>query len=154
MTIEEKFWSLVERRGPDECWLYRGGASSNGYGGFWRDGKSYGAHCVAYEFANNVKVPKGKLVRHTCDVRLCCNPAHLLSGTHKENTKDIVDRGRYPNGARSPRARLLPDEVLDIWHSTDSLGTLAHKYNVTKQAIWLIKKGRNWAHITGGPTPH
>jgi hypothetical protein len=37
----------------------------------------------------------GKLVmRHTCDQRLCINPAHLLIGTRMDNIQDMIQRGR------------------------------------------------------------
>lgn len=29
---------------------------------------------------------------HSCDVRLCCNPAHLRWGTHQENMRDRAER--------------------------------------------------------------
>jgi len=41
---------------------------------------------------------KGKDVCHTCDVRLCCNPAHLFIGTRSDNVADCVAKGRYSNG--------------------------------------------------------
>lgn len=47
-TVEERFWEKVERRGPDECWLWLGGKTGGGYGYFWLDGRMVRAHRFAY----------------------------------------------------------------------------------------------------------
>jgi hypothetical protein len=39
-------------------------------------------------------IPKGKVVMHSCDVRLCINPEHLSVGTQKENIQDAIQKGR------------------------------------------------------------
>lgn len=51
------------------------------------------AHIHAYEQEHG-PVPKGMLVRHTCDVRNCREPSHLVLGTHTDNMRDKVERGR------------------------------------------------------------
>jgi len=54
------------------------------------------------------------MVRHTCDNPPCCNPAHLLTGTAKDNARDAVERGRYATGLRHPRGKLSDDDVHEI----------------------------------------
>ena len=39
-----------------------------------------------------------EVVRHACDNPPCCNPLHLLGGTHADNVADKVRRGRVPRG--------------------------------------------------------
>ena len=34
MTLRERFWAKVDRRGPDECWIWTGSLSAGRYGGF------------------------------------------------------------------------------------------------------------------------
>ena len=34
-TYIERFWSKVDRQGPDECWEWQAGRSEKGYGWFW-----------------------------------------------------------------------------------------------------------------------
>jgi len=31
-TIEDRFWSFVDKKSPDECWEWRGGINSTGRG--------------------------------------------------------------------------------------------------------------------------
>lgn len=58
------------------------------------------AHRVAYWLTTG-EWPADHVVRHTCDNPPCVNPAHLLLGTHSDNTQDKMDRGRQPVNANS-----------------------------------------------------
>jgi HNH endonuclease len=48
---------------------------------------------VAYELTFGA-VPDGLVVRHTCDRPDCCNPAHLIAGTKRDNFRDMEQRRR------------------------------------------------------------
>jgi hypothetical protein len=70
-----------------------------GYGAMrWR-GRTVGAHRVAYELTHG-PIPTGAVIRHSCDVTNCCNPAHLLTGTLADNMRDAADRQRMPLDTR------------------------------------------------------
>ena len=89
---EDRFWAQVEKRGPDECWLWVG-ATLKGYGrGNW-NGEHYYAHRKSWELANG-PIPDGLYILHACDNPPCVNPAHLRPGTQAENVRDMVERGR------------------------------------------------------------
>lgn len=87
------FWDRVDQRGPDQCWPWLAGGHPNGYGQIVVDGHKVYAHRHAYELVHG-PVPAGLLIRHTCDYPPCCNPAHLIPGTHAQNAQDAVERGR------------------------------------------------------------
>lgn len=88
-----RFWSKVDRRDANECWLWKAGVGRSGYGLFWDGEKVRTASRMAYLFA---KGDPGKLqVHHTCDNPLCCNPDHLWLGSHKENMRDMLSKGRH-----------------------------------------------------------
>lgn len=52
--------------------------------------RAAGAHQVAHYLATGrwERRDDGRLVRHLCHNRRCCNPRHLKGGTPRENTWD------------------------------------------------------------------
>lgn len=50
-------------------------------------------------------VPKGLVVRHSCDNPPCCNPDHLLIGTQQDNVNDMIERGRYRGSGRREKCK-------------------------------------------------
>lgn len=76
-----------------ECLEHQGDVMKSGYVGMSLDGKTRNAHRVAW-IAFKGEIPLGKVVCHTCDNRKCCNVQHLFLGSHKENTEDMVEKGR------------------------------------------------------------
>jgi hypothetical protein len=110
--------------------------------------KKRGAHQVSYEAYNGV-IPKGLVVRHTCDNPLCINPDHLILGTQAQNVADREARGRRKdiNGEMIGTAKLTAEKVLEIRASKLSYAQLAEAYNVDKSTIALIKTGKSWKHL-------
>ena len=93
--ISRRFWSKVDIKSKDECWTWLGGKQSSGYGTISLGGRqSILAHQVALWLDSGTIVPKGMDTLHSCDNRLCCNPAHLSIGTRKDNMVDCSRRGR------------------------------------------------------------
>ena len=94
-SLSERFWSKVDIRGGDECWPWLAAIKSDGYGNFFRNGKSVGAHRVAYELLNG-PIPAGLVIDHVkdrgCTHRDCVNPAHLEAVTNRVN----ILRGSSP----------------------------------------------------------
>lgn len=95
----ERFWSRVDRSaGPDDCWPWRGRPGPRGYGLLqgatdYR-GFSLLAHRIAFALHHQREPMPSLIIRHSCDNPPCCNPAHLLEGTHADNTADMIERGR------------------------------------------------------------
>jgi hypothetical protein len=99
-TVEQRFWSCVDKQGPvperrpdlGPCWLWTSGTSA-GYGKFYVGQQSFLAHRWAYErFVG--PIPEGLEPDHLCRVHTCINyERHLELVTHLEN----VLRGNSPS---------------------------------------------------------
>lgn len=85
IPIEERFWTKVDVRGPDECWLWTAGRFTGGYGQVELGRRPWGAHRIAYELTVG-PIPKGLQIDHLCRVILCVNPKHLEAVTPRVNT--------------------------------------------------------------------
>ena len=79
---EARFWSKVNK--TETCWLWMAGCRTSGYGQISDQGKSYGAHRVAWEWLRG-SIPDGGLLDHICHVRTCVNPSHLRIVDKKGN---------------------------------------------------------------------
>ena len=93
MNVLEKFESKVDRSG--DCHLWTGCTNKAGYGQIKIKGKQFGTHVVAAKIKFGM-FDERVLVRHSCNVKACCNPDHLLLGTEKDNHDDAVRDGLMP----------------------------------------------------------
>lgn len=62
-------------------------------------GKDLSINRVLYERKYGA-VPEHQLLRHTCDDPMCINPDHCIPGSHEDNMRDKVERGRTTKGRR------------------------------------------------------
>jgi hypothetical protein len=96
-----RFWEKVDKRGPDECWMWTA-CLSNRYGAIHVNGKDIRASRFSYELHFG-PIPDQLNVLHKCDTPGCVNPNHLWLGTQSENIEDCKRKGRINNGNMSPR---------------------------------------------------
>jgi len=85
------------------CWLWTASKNASGYGQFMPSVPNPSpmlAHRASWELHNG-PVPDGACVLHRCDVRHCVNPAHLFLGTKRDNTQDMLFKGRDSGGQPS-----------------------------------------------------
>lgn len=86
LSIEERFWAKVDRRGDDDCWPWLAAKNPMGYGQFSLHQKGFiQAHRFAYE-ATVGPVPRELVMDHLCRNHGCCNPRHLEPVTTRTNT--------------------------------------------------------------------
>jgi len=136
---------------PD-CILHTG-AVSDGYGVKKYKRKIVRAHRLAFCVANNLELDSIKefVVMHSCDNRLCINPAHLSLGSHADNCADKVLKGRQARGERSGNAKLKDLEVIQIKRKLlrgVSISSLAIDFGVSSMCISRIRSGKTWSHLS------
>ena len=153
----KRFIDKVDIRSDDECWLWRGSKFTSGYGQFILNNHLVRAHRVAY-FLRHKKLPlyntKGEslVVCHHCDNPPCCNPSHLFLGTHLDNARDSVLKGRRGGqfGKQGPRAILTNIQVWKIRLMLSKKITqekIAECFGIARRTISDIKTGKSWSHL-------
>jgi hypothetical protein len=101
-TLLERLLNKVVVNDVTDCWEWQGGKNNIGYGMMRDDLKMRTTHRVSYE-EHKGPIPAGLCVMHSCDNPICCNPDHLSLGTHKQNTQDMMSKGRAkPFGQHKP----------------------------------------------------
>lgn len=79
------------------CWLWKGGTHDKGYGRFYLglvDNSRINAYAHRISFEHWIGMPpKGYIVDHQCNHKLCCNPTHLWPETNNDNLR-LADQRR------------------------------------------------------------
>lgn len=154
------FWLRVDKTaGDDGCWPWTRATAGGGYGECWfhlPDGTvETVASRAAYFLANGQPPQPGLFVRHTCDNKPCCNPAHLVEGTQLENVRDCIERGRKVpvvglKGEANPQAKLSCAAVAQIKRDLAAGApktVLAARHGISTSVISHIDKGRSWREV-------
>src|SRR5882724_3668776 len=104
------------------CWQWQGCCGSHGYGMMSVGGKRFCVHRLSYQVFVG-PIPVGMFICHTCDDRKCINWEHLFDGTGKDNSDDMVAKGR---GRLDNNAKLSSEQVIEIRKLCDR--GLSHYY--------------------------
>jgi len=101
-------------------------------------------------FWNGVdNLPSDQYVLHKCDNPICVNPLHLFVGTHADNMRDMVSKGRERGavGTKNGGAKLTEQQVKEIRASSEIYKVISEKYGISDSMISNIKLGRSWTHV-------
>lgn len=150
--FEERFWGKVEK--SDGCWLWTGSRLSRGYGQIGRNGKVILATRASYEIHYG-EFEQTLCVLHRCDNPACVRPDHLFLGTHYDNMKDMMEKGRHrtapqPKGSSNKKSKLTEIQVISIrkrFHDGERKSAISRDFNVSATLINMIVKRIIWNHI-------
>ena len=100
--LAARFWKNTKALGDaaNDCVIWAKSLFLDGYGIVRVNNGAHRAHRIAYQLAKG-SIPEGMCVLHSCDNRRCVNPLHLFLGTKRDNTQDMLKkgRGRWQGGA-------------------------------------------------------
>jgi len=119
---EYLFWSSITiiEDFPEDCWLWWKSTTSQGYGKIHTGSNDEGKQVIIYAHRFSYlllvgPIPEGKICLHKCDEPRCCNPSHLFIGTKKDNSQDMMRKGRgksqIPKGNQSWVGRKHTEET-------------------------------------------
>ena len=144
MNDQQRILKHSDSIADNGCWVWKGGVSNAGYGLCGSvDRKTESAHRVSFK-AFVGEIPKGKVIAHICDNKLCVNPAHLFLATHAENSADMVAKNRSARGERCGKSKLTEEQVKFIRESNLSHRKLGAMFNVSHANIGYVKRGATW----------
>ncbi len=146
--LDARFWSKVEKRGPDECWMWKAGVDVSGYGRIAVDGRAVKATHLVLADIGAARIGKAHAL-HSCDNRRCVNPSHLRWGNNADNVADKVKRGRAIglSGEKNPRAKLTANQVQAIRFAQGRCADIAKQFCVSKSLVGQIKQGIIWTCV-------
>jgi hypothetical protein len=151
--MKEYYESRVIKR--PGCWGWKGAKDENGYGRIRTEqisrhsNRNVRAHRFAYEIYVRA-LEEGELVLHDCDQPSCTNPKHLHAGTHQQNHREAVERGRHAKGEKAGNASITEAQAREIkrWlEAGEFCSDIAREIGCGEQVVQMIAEGRNWKHL-------
>jgi hypothetical protein len=153
----KRFWSKVSiSEDKNACWEWTAGLNKWGYGKFFINieggiERIFTASRISYFISNN-HYPSDLNVLHRCDNRKCVNPNHLFLGTHAENSKDMIDKGRCSNqkGENNGGVKHSKELILEIrakHKKGKSQNSLAKEYGFNSGYVSRIIRRVIWDSI-------
>lgn len=131
-TTHDRFYEKIYFS-PDGCWYWAAAwTAKTGYGKFTICGDDVDSHRASY-IIHKGKIPKGMVIMHTCDNKLCVNPDHLVMGTQADNIRDAVSKGRNPKGSSSGLSKVTEVQVMamrDAYRAGHSVKNIANYFKL------------------------
>lgn len=143
------------------CWEWTRRRDRNNYGIIVLLEHDRGAHRLSYELAIGPITSERPYILHKCDNPPCVRPSHLWAGTPKENSQDMIRKGRGKNfstprlavrGETHHNATLTEVQVksirADFAEGVLTKAEILKKYNVKNYDILgAILRGKTWKHL-------
>lgn len=152
-----------------DCVEWSGAKTKKGYGIVHANGRHTTAHRAAMEAHLGRRLGRFEYVCHKCDNPSCVLIEHLFLGTPKENTHDMLRKGRgnftktaehraslasalagraQPRaGEKSPQSKLSDDDCIAILQSGDPQVTLAKRFGVSTRLIRAVRSHKTRPHL-------
>ena len=134
------------------CWEWKDFiCPMTGYGKITYERKCMTAHRLSYIYHKG-DIPPEMFVCHVCDNPKCINPDHPFIGTAKDNSRDMVKKGRHVShlGENNQCSRLTENQVIEI-RRLCSEGVkqieIGKMFGIDQCHVSDIKLRKLWKHI-------
>lgn len=151
MSLKDRLLDRIVVNPETGCWEWQGATDELGRGAIGINRKRYRVHRVSAHIYLGMPLDSRLLVCHHCDNPECINPAHLFLGTNKDNSQDMVRKGRcrpgHLAGEQIGTAKLTRQQVEEIRRAIaagEVQAQIARDYGVARSTITWIKKGNTW----------
>lgn len=120
----------------NNCFLWIGYKTKNGYGKAYYQKQTYSVHRLAYHFYYGLDPDEQINHNPTCP-KHCCNPLHLYAGSARQNSCDAIK-----SGVLLKYDQAFIDMVLGEYNNNPA--EIARKYNIPKGTLraWVLRKNR------------
>lgn len=152
-TAEERFWEKINKHGSipphatelGECWIWTASTNQCGYGKF----TNMVAHKYHWQIIAGRDIPDGMKLMHKCDNPACVRLEHLSVGTHGDNMRDMMNKGRnaQPSGEKHYRTKLTREQVSEIrrlWEEGVHQTKIATMFSRKPNTISKIVNKKRW----------
>jgi hypothetical protein len=164
----QRFMEKVNFGAPDDCWKWGGAKKPRGYGNLRFQKTYYLAHRFAFAIFER-SVPADKFICHHCDNPPCMNPKHLFLGDARDNTMDMIRKGRDGNnknratgkengqhthpekrayGEKNGNSQLTWEDVDEMRQRYEqenlTYTQLADEYDISTSAVGFIIREEHW----------
>jgi hypothetical protein len=144
-TIKERLLDGSEYQ-SNGCWIWKMNCRNGGYGTLKVDGMVIAAHRLSAEvwIADRI-LEKHEIVCHKCDNKLCINPDHLFIGTNRDNTLNMIRKGRR----KAPVMRTMEEkkEIKRLLSIGTSYGDIRKIHNVDWCTLSRVANDYLWKSI-------
>ena len=146
-TTADRFQRHCGTQTENGCIPWNANRNKRGYGVFrlgGRGSKRTSAHRVAWVIKHGDLAPEA-LVLHHCDNPSCVNVNHLFIGSAKQNTEDMVVKGRHSWRDGTPWQKLNAESgelIRDLRASGHTQQGVADTLGVSRSLISLIESGK------------
>ncbi len=182
--VETRLWLKVDRNGSvpphraeyGNCWIWTGYLVESGYGRLYRTFPNpVLTHRLSWEIATGDVLVTENVIGHVCDVRNCVRNdtvgtytvdgvvlprrGHLFRGTHTNNVKDTLEKGRHnfvlgayvKHGEDHPDAILTEADVRSIRALYAAGGitqdALGKQFGIGQTVVSKVVLRKTWKHV-------
>ncbi len=125
------------------CWEWKRSCNSAGYGQLTENKTYWLAHRYAYVCTYG-EIKSSEVIRHKCHNPKCCNPEHLLSGTHKDNWHDSSEQHLTASLESRSSWKVEGVEYSTLREATHSTGiSMSSLIKYTKNGVFDAKSYRD-----------